>query len=1140
MSSGLFLKISVGVLSSIALMLIKADDGFSQNLEPLLHTDFSTIDKSPFKQFGSVSWKQHHVRLNKGGLLIKKHGGPHYRITANLTIDKAEPLSVTQFAFSVSDGTTIAVSIVRKSENNEDNTYIQFESRQGTTKRLLKSDQIQNFDLSGIWTVTYAFGFIQVAFNDRDVGSIYFPRETDLIVSSVLQPAGGATLSNLIIDSIPKLNFTAETRIEIEQFVAEQIETREFLNKGQFEKALESALHAQKKCRELLGAQHPNTWVLLSDIAMVHERRREWSSAFSDYREANKQLRLLLPSDHPTISHIQFLLGSLELNQGLLTDSEATLSDVYAANSRVFGLASERTVVAAMTLAEAKFNMGLTQEAFVLLESECGSHLGSILQQRRKSSPYTQDVKKLYELFSGLNRKMAEFTVRQIPRSEIGSALLDSVESQLKSSIDTASKIQGFDRLELLRTILLYSQVKVRLNEAGDVEALIKKALQLVPANPPNDLEPFIFNVLLADILKESRRFKEAKTIYLKVIETTKFSQYEGSQFIAGVHQQLSFTFNELRDAENALKHASKAYEISKCLSQKNLAGIVDEGSPCISDLVASQEAVLSVLDNDRAQNSRTALMLIEETRWLTTRNLRIHQSGSKDLISARLKFANEFMRSGMESHKIFKANAELVSAVRASESEESLCPDFSEQDVVSKLNKCVDLNRSVISFVERGVGVKCYDAFVCTRQSGELKIDWIECGEAKPIHIAIENYRDALQNGTKPQYKAAGRVLRQLLWTPIASRISESKQVVIIPTSYIWAVPWNAIPGASKDTFLIDAHCFSTEISVGSLSFERSAFDFRSRPIVSFSSPYSSPNRVNRIWNVPHSLISQQCISTTKKKWQDSYGGRFVHRQGISASEKEFYKIANEASVLHIGVHGYTLKSDVISDLSETAPIGLGSSRAILEHADLYLGRFPSLASVIAFSNPVQASAKENQLYDGFVSAFEIYQQDFSEVNLVMLRSCFGGHGLLTDKSGVSSIQKAFRESGARSVISSLWLADQSHSDWLLQAIYSDIAEKNCSNADALYDNLLRMRNGEGEGFSSAHPKHWGNWILCGNTNVLELDGPIPEEPATSSIQDISVYAWPAIGLIFILITLYRIRVRKTNGRGIAKPPSC
>ena len=96
------------------------------------------------------------------------------------------------------------------------------------------------------------------------------------------------------------------------------------------------------------------------------------------------------------------------------------------------------------------------------------------------------------------------------------------------------------------------------------------------------------------------------------------------------------------------------------------------------------------------------------------------------------------------------------------------------------------------------------------------------------------------------------------------------------------------------------------------------------------------------------------------------------------------------------------------------------------------------SLGLLLAGAENWKESKRMDKLYgNGIITADEISRLDFSSVEVVVLSSCYSGIGQITNYNQMAGIRQAFKASGVKYIISSLWSVDDFAGALLMNKFY-------------------------------------------------------------------------------------------------------
>jgi CHAT domain-containing protein len=113
-----------------------------------------------------------------------------------------------------------------------------------------------------------------------------------------------------------------------------------------------------------------------------------------------------------------------------------------------------------------------------------------------------------------------------------------------------------------------------------------------------------------------------------------------------------------------------------------------------------------------------------------------------------------------------------------------------------------------------------------------------------------------------------------------------------------------------------------------------------------------------------------------------------------------------------------------------------------------------------------------------------EVSGLDLGGCDLVVLSACETGLGRLAAAGqGCLSLSRAFREAGARTVVSSLWRVRDDSTRALMIDFYDRLWRRGESRLAALRGAQLEMLRKNRERFGDTRPQTWGAFVLTGET---------------------------------------------------------
>lgn len=107
----------------------------------------------------------------------------------------------------------------------------------------------------------------------------------------------------------------------------------------------------------------------------------------------------------------------------------------------------------------------------------------------------------------------------------------------------------------------------------------------------------------------------------------------------------------------------------------------------------------------------------------------------------------------------------------------------------------------------------------------------------------------------------------------------------------------------------------------------------------------------------------------------------------------------------------------------------------------------------------------------DGVVTAYEISQLNFSNIELVVLSACETGLGDVKATEGVFGLQRAFKLAGVKKLIVSLWKVPDKETAELMQLLFTHLLSgKTIEDAFAAAQAIMRKKY---------PPYYWAAFVL-------------------------------------------------------------
>jgi len=336
--------------------------------------------------------------------------------------------------------------------------------------------------------------------------------------------------------------------------------------------------------------------------------------------------------------------------------------------------------------------------------------------------------------------------------------------------------------------------------------------------------------------------------------------------------------------------------------------------------------------------------------------------------------------------------------------------------------------------------------AGVVTLPEGRTSIEQL----ARQLIDQIES-KAPITNSAKRLY---GLLLRPLPAQALKQRL------IIIPDGELHLVPWDSLIDTGS-RYLLMSHVVTTAPSATVLHILRTARPQKPLPFtllalgdVQYQRLVLSTRQLNAdppgatdpadVYDLAgHPLRNLPGTRDEIMEASETLGGKSVELLGSNASEAAFKsEPLGQFRIIHIAAHG------------------------------IASAQFPDRAALVLGDDPTKRE-------DGLLQAREIRVLHLN-AELVTLSACDTGTGRLQGEEGIASLERAFFYAGARSVLASLWMANDVYSTTLMQHFYHHLAEgqdEGRSLHQAKIELIQQFR-------AQAAPFFWAGFTLAGETS--------------------------------------------------------
>ena len=375
------------------------------------------------------------------------------------------------------------------------------------------------------------------------------------------------------------------------------------------------------------------------------------------------------------------------------------------------------------------------------------------------------------------------------------------------------------------------------------------------------------------------------------------------------------------------------------------------------------------------------------------------------------------------------------------------------------------------------------YAAYVLRKNATPRGVD---LGPAAAIDREIDALRQAVRDPTRPDVKARGRALYDLLVRPLQTSYGDASRLLVSPDGGLNLVPFEALVD-EHGRYLIESFSISYLSSGRDLLRMQVPRVHRSAPVVVADPQYGEPAPAaagpsRRKQPLPRARAQNRSVTTAvdgsalyfaalantaeearaiKRLFPDA-----VLLTGQRATKAEFMRL-DAPRMLHIASHGFFLE-----DASRGgAPASASDASTTVEN--------PLLRSGIALAG---ANLTHEARSNGILTALEASGLDLWGTKLVTLSACDTGVGEVRNGEGVYGLRRAFLLAGTETLVMSLWPLSDYIARETMVTYYTGL-RAGLGRGEALQQAKLAMLKRK----VRQHPFYWASFIQSGEWGNLD-----------------------------------------------------
>jgi CHAT domain-containing protein/Tfp pilus assembly protein PilF len=614
---------------------------------------------------------------------------------------------------------------------------------------------------------------------------------------------------------------------------------------------------------------------------------------------------------------------------------------------------------------------------------------------------------------------------------------LGSAEDYHRRSLEIRQRLapNSLEVADSLGNLGSISYLRGDLNAAEDFH---RRALKIREQLAPGSLGFATSLANLGQTVFKRGRLPEALQLFkdsVNIIEAHRgiISSIEARAFLTA---RYIYAYTGLLQTNLALKDLPSAFAVVERARARSFIELLGEGRIKLHGKV-NADLLRQQIELDR-ERSTTYATLKDISVKLNRARLELSTITSGD--AERVKKLNAQIKElgdNLETHRrnligISVKQRELTTKIRR-DSSKSASLTYPEPLDLKGVQAALDADTLLLSYF---VGVEETYLFAVTKNS--IKVFTLPTGEdslkeqVKTFRNEVASKRVDLSNWVKE-----GKSLYDILIGPAQDSINQAKRILICPDGPLNILPFAALvrqPPPTPRYFIEDKplHMINS-MTVYAKTLELRTENGQQMRLLAFGNPVNN-------------LTALKSAQTEVQKIGRLFGQSATLRLGPQATETSAKDESRNYSILHFAVHGQ-LDTDV----------GLNSS--------------------LALSQPEMAGMKASEKDNGFLQAWEIFEQIRLKADLVVLSACETGPGENVRGEGLIGLTRAFQYAGTKSIVVSLWEVDDESTATFMTTFYQEL-RKGVNKDVALQTAMNTVRSNR----KWQHPFHWSPFILVGD----------------------------------------------------------
>lgn len=331
----------------------------------------------------------------------------------------------------------------------------------------------------------------------------------------------------------------------------------------------------------------------------------------------------------------------------------------------------------------------------------------------------------------------------------------------------------------------------------------------------------------------------------------------------------------------------------------------------------------------------------------------------------------------------------------------------------------------AIISFYYTGQHLICF--FITQNKFGYVSST--RHGQLTSNILRLRQFLNYDAAGNRKTVDSLSIFLYSQLIEPVIKQLTGVKHLLIIPYNEISYVPFEILKSPAEQNILLKDFAIRYDYSINFLSRNRNTDNiYKVLAIAPFTDTIASQDL--------------QTLSASRDEVKDLNGKVLM---GKDATKGNFIQFSDSYPIVHLATHAIA---------NDSLP----------------------MQSFIAFYNVAGLQEIQHRLYEQ-----EIYNLDMSHVRLVILSACETGSGQLVNGEGIMSLSRAFSFAGCKSVLASLWKADDAATASITRRMHHYLQNGDAKDI-ALQKAKIDYLNDKGIDERHKIPSYWSHLILIGD----------------------------------------------------------